>query len=171
MTGDGSVTKKRLREGHGDFPVDCPLHDTTVRLHYRVRSLAGGSPGPWLYDSLQASSSSSTAEVAWGAEASAACAAAAAAAGGASDEGSDEGSDAGEAGQASTAGAGADAAAAEGCVEADTGAGELPEGLEMCVKLMVPGEVASASCQPKYAYLVSPDEAGAGATAWHPVRP
>ncbi|WIA33522.1 hypothetical protein OEZ86_006647 [Tetradesmus obliquus] len=70
MTGDGSVTKKRLREGHGDFPVDCPLQDTTVRLHYR----------------------------------------------------------------------------------ADTGAGELPEGLEMCVKLMVPGEVASAKCQPKYAY-------------------
>jgi hypothetical protein len=39
-------------------------------------------------------------------------------------------------------------------VEADTGAGELPEGLEMCVKLMVPGEVASAKCQPKYAYQV-----------------
>jgi hypothetical protein len=39
-------------------------------------------------------------------------------------------------------------------VEADTGAGELPEGLEMCVKLMVPGEVASATCQPKYAYQV-----------------
>ncbi|WIA13375.1 hypothetical protein OEZ85_006955 [Tetradesmus obliquus] len=69
MTGDGAVTKKRLREGHGDFPVDCPLQDTT----------------------------------------------------------------------------------------ADTGAGELPEGLEMCVKLMVPGEVASAKCQPKYAYQGRPD--------------
>jgi hypothetical protein len=48
----------------------------------------------------------------------------------------------------------AGSAAAVGCVEADTGAGELPEGLEMCVKLMVPGEVASAQCQPKYAYQV-----------------
>ncbi|KAF6261061.1 hypothetical protein COO60DRAFT_1637104 [Scenedesmus sp. NREL 46B-D3] len=155
MTGDGSVTKKRLQEGHGNFPVDCPLQDTTVRLHYRVRSLAGGSSGPWLFDSMQASSSSSsnsTVDIAWGAEASAACAAAA---GGGSDEG-------GEAGDASTAGAAAGAAVAEGCVEADTGAGELPEGLEMCVKLMVPGEVASVKCQPKYAYQVrtQPDRSG-----------
>lgn len=141
MTGDGSVTKKRLREGHGEFPVDCPLHDTTVRLHYRVRSLAGGRPGPWLFDSLQ-SSSGPPADSEWGAAASAACAAVAAAA-------------AGEGGDVATAGA---AAAGDGVlsgvIEADTGCGELPEGLEMCVKLMVPGEVASATCQPKYAYQV-----------------
>lgn len=157
MTGDGSVTKKRLREGHGDFPVDCPLQDTTVRLHYRVRSLAGGKPGPWLFDSLQALNSSSrsssisrAADADWGAEASAACAAAAAsAAGGEEDEDCKDG-DGG--GSSCTAGAAAGTAAAAGCVEADTGAGELPEGLEMCVKLMVPGEVASAKCQPKYAY-------------------
>uniref|UniRef100_A0A383VCY1 peptidylprolyl isomerase n=1 Tax=Tetradesmus obliquus TaxID=3088 RepID=A0A383VCY1_TETOB len=159
MTGDGSVTKKRLREGHGDFPVDCPLQDTTVRLHYRVRSLAGGKPGPWLFDSLQALDSSSrsssisrAADADWGAEASAACAAAAAsAAGGEEDEDCKDG-DGG--GSSCTAGAAAGTAAAAGCVEADTGAGELPEGLEMCVKLMVPGEVASAKCQPKYAYQV-----------------
>eukprot|EP00198_Chlamydomonas_reinhardtii_P000593 XP_001689928.1 peptidyl-prolyl cis-trans isomerase, FKBP-type [Chlamydomonas reinhardtii] len=30
MTGTGEVTKKRLREGTGDFPIDCPLNDTTV---------------------------------------------------------------------------------------------------------------------------------------------
>lgn len=156
MTGDGAVTKKRLREGHGDFPVDCPLQDTTVRLHYRVRSLAGGKPGPWLFDSLQAlnssssSSISSAADAGWGAEASAACAAAAASAAGGEDD-----EDGG--GSSSTAGAAAGSAAAAGCVEADTGAGELPEGLEMCVKLMVPGEVASAKCQPKYAYQGRPD--------------
>ncbi len=37
MTGTGEVTKRRVKEGQGEFPIDCPLHDTTVRIHYRVR--------------------------------------------------------------------------------------------------------------------------------------
>lgn len=35
VTADGGVLKRRLQEGQGEFPVDCPLHDTSVRLHYR----------------------------------------------------------------------------------------------------------------------------------------
>jgi hypothetical protein len=35
MTGDGSVVKRTLRKGQGEFPVDCPLEDSSVRVHYR----------------------------------------------------------------------------------------------------------------------------------------
>lgn len=121
MTGDSGVLKRRLQEGEGEFPVDCPLHDTTVRLHYRVRSLAGGTPGPWVYDSRSRSTDT----------AGSATAAAAAASG----NGSSAGSSAPP-------------------LEVDTGCGELPEGLELVVKLMVPGELASATCTPHYAYEV-----------------
>ncbi len=44
MTGTGEVTKKRLKEGAGEFPIDCPLHDTTVRVHYRARRAAHQHP-------------------------------------------------------------------------------------------------------------------------------
>lgn len=117
MTGDGGVLKRRLQEGQGEFPVDCPLHDTSVRLHYRVRSLAGPSPGPWVYDSRSPSTAA-------------------------------------DGGDAEGAGAGVAAEGAAPPVEADTGCGELPEGLELVVKLMVPGELASATCSPHYAYEV-----------------
>lgn len=50
MTGDGQVLKRRLREGTGDFPMDCPLNDTNVRLHYRARP-AREPAGEWVYDS------------------------------------------------------------------------------------------------------------------------
>ena len=49
MTGTGEVLKRRLKDGQGEFPVDCPLTDTTVRAHYRVRAVRGGVPqvGLW----------------------------------------------------------------------------------------------------------------------------
>lgn len=34
MTGTGEVMKRRVRDGQGDFPVDCPLEDCNVRIHY-----------------------------------------------------------------------------------------------------------------------------------------
>ena len=37
MTGNGEVTKRRVREGVGEFPVDCPLEDCAVRVHYTAR--------------------------------------------------------------------------------------------------------------------------------------
>ncbi|GAB4824129.1 hypothetical protein N2152v2_011175 [Parachlorella kessleri] len=36
MTGDGQVVKKIVKKGRGEFPVDCPLEDSTVQVHYRV---------------------------------------------------------------------------------------------------------------------------------------
>lgn len=41
LRGDGSMRKRRLREGKGTFPMDCPLEDSRVRLHYRVLSVQG----------------------------------------------------------------------------------------------------------------------------------
>lgn len=38
MTGDGSVTKRRVRDGVGEFPMDCPLEDCAVRVHYKRAS-------------------------------------------------------------------------------------------------------------------------------------
>ena len=40
LTGTGDITKRRIKEGVGEFPVDCPLEDCTVRVHYTAR-LAG----------------------------------------------------------------------------------------------------------------------------------
>ena len=67
MSGDGSVLKRRLRLGTGEFPIDCPIDDTTVRVHYRLRPLevvegqslqdasssGGGVDGGWTFDSRQ----------------------------------------------------------------------------------------------------------------------
>lgn len=39
MTGDGSVVKRRIRDGQGEFPVDCPIEDSSVRVHYRCTTL------------------------------------------------------------------------------------------------------------------------------------
>lgn len=40
LMGTGKVTKRRVKEGVGEFPVDCPLEDCAVRVHYTAR-LAG----------------------------------------------------------------------------------------------------------------------------------
>lgn len=62
LTGTGQAIKRRLREGRGEFPLDCPLEDTTVRIHMRARQAAAAAvpPGssdsrPWAYDSRAAS--------------------------------------------------------------------------------------------------------------------
>lgn len=114
MTGTGEITKRRLKEGDGEFPIDCPLNDTTIRVHYRVRRLdlcqplKADSRGPqgasneWVYDTRQPQAVPDSA--------------------------------------VSASGEAADLAAAP--VEIDTGCGEAPEAIEMCAKLMVPGELA-----------------------------
>lgn len=35
VLGNGQVFKKRLIDGQGEFPVDCPLEDCVVRVHYK----------------------------------------------------------------------------------------------------------------------------------------
>jgi hypothetical protein len=37
--GDGGVFKRREREGTGEFPADCPIHDCRVRVHFTARLL------------------------------------------------------------------------------------------------------------------------------------
>eukprot|EP00878_Enallax_costatus_P011637 GHUV01012146.1.p2 GENE.GHUV01012146.1~~GHUV01012146.1.p2 ORF type:complete len:376 (+),score=98.18 GHUV01012146.1:1445-2572(+) len=144
MTGDGQVLKKRIREGTGEFPVDCPLHDTRIRCHYRVRQLTHPTkPGPWVLDTTQQGDlgvcslpdrdNSHTEPSVNSVDPST------------SSSGNVTSSD-----DASWPNPGVEGI--EGIIEVDTGCGELPEGLEMCLKLMVPNEVASVVCQPKYAY-------------------
>lgn len=44
MTGDGQVVKRIVSKGQGEFPIDCPLEDSAVRVHYRcVRGRGRGS--------------------------------------------------------------------------------------------------------------------------------
>lgn len=108
--GDASVLKRRLRAGQGEFPVDCPLNDTAVKVQYRVRRArpaVGAASGPaeeWVYDTRT--------------------------------RGGKEG---------------------QPPLELDTGCGELPEGLEATVKLMVTGEVASVACASRHAYATRAD--------------
>ncbi|KAK1321113.1 Peptidyl-prolyl cis-trans isomerase PASTICCINO1 [Acorus calamus] len=34
MLWDGRLIKRRIVDGKGDFPMDCPLHDSLLRVHY-----------------------------------------------------------------------------------------------------------------------------------------
>lgn len=36
LTGDGLVTKRRIQNGIGEFPIDCPIEDACVIVHYRL---------------------------------------------------------------------------------------------------------------------------------------
>jgi len=48
----GRVTKKRVKEGRGEFPADCPLGDCAVKVHVRAVALVGGeeAEGEVLWD-------------------------------------------------------------------------------------------------------------------------
>ncbi|BBN20032.1 FK506-binding protein 4/5 [Marchantia polymorpha subsp. ruderalis] len=35
MLGNGAVIKRRVKDGKGEFPVDCPLQDSILRIHWR----------------------------------------------------------------------------------------------------------------------------------------
>eukprot|EP00246_Nothoceros_aenigmaticus_P002994 TRINITY_DN13922_c0_g2_i1.p1 TRINITY_DN13922_c0_g2~~TRINITY_DN13922_c0_g2_i1.p1 ORF type:complete len:199 (-),score=43.41 TRINITY_DN13922_c0_g2_i1:53-619(-) len=35
VLGDGGVIKRRIRDGQGDFPMDCPLEDSILKIHYK----------------------------------------------------------------------------------------------------------------------------------------
>jgi hypothetical protein len=133
MTGDGGVLKRRLRAGVGEFPVDCPLTDTTVRLHYRARPAGAADADGWAYDSRARSGAAESNGSAAGAHANG---------------GSSNGNHAAH----SNGGGGSSGGGAP--LEFDTGCGEQPEAVELCARLMVPGELARAVAQPRYAYQV-----------------
>ncbi|KAI3910440.1 hypothetical protein MKX01_034834 [Papaver californicum] len=94
MLGDGRLIKRRIRDGKGDFPMDCPLQDSLLRVHYKGMLL--DEQKTVFYNTRV-------------------------------DNGAQH-------------------------VEFGSGEGLVPEGLEMCVRLMLPGEVALVTCPPDYAY-------------------
>lgn len=52
MYGDGRVMKRRLIEGKGDFPIDCPMEDCQVHFTYKARSASVGAKcESWAFDS------------------------------------------------------------------------------------------------------------------------
>lgn len=53
MYGDGKVIKRRMVQGVGEFPVDCPMEDCCVNLSYKARPLcASRTPDEvWVFES------------------------------------------------------------------------------------------------------------------------
>ncbi|XP_072997511.1 peptidyl-prolyl cis-trans isomerase PASTICCINO1 [Typha latifolia] len=94
MLGDGRLIKRRVVDGRGEFPMDCPLHDSLLRVHYKGMLL--NEEKTVFYDTRVDNSGEP--------------------------------------------------------LEFSSGEGLVPEGLEMCVRLMLPGEVAIVTCPPDYAY-------------------
>lgn len=94
MLGDGRLIKRRIRDGKGDFPMDCPLHDSLLRVHYKGMLLDGERRV--FYDTRVDNNDQP--------------------------------------------------------LEFSSGEGLVPEGFEMCVRLMLPGEIALVTCPPDYAY-------------------
>ncbi|KAJ7961336.1 Peptidylprolyl isomerase [Quillaja saponaria] len=94
MLGDGRLIKRRIHDGKGEFPMDCPLHDSLLRVHYKGMLL--NEDKRVFYDTRVDND-----------------------------------------GQP---------------LEFSSGEGLVPEGFEMCVRLMLPGEIALVTCPPDYAY-------------------
>ncbi|KAG0468100.1 hypothetical protein HPP92_017428 [Vanilla planifolia] len=94
MLGDGRLIKRRIHDGRGEFPMDCPLQDSLLRVHYKGMLL--NEDKTVFYDTR----------------------------------------------------ADNDGEPLEFC----SGEGLVPEGFEMCVRLMLPGEVSLVTCPPDYAY-------------------
>ncbi|XP_068636118.1 peptidyl-prolyl cis-trans isomerase PASTICCINO1 [Aristolochia californica] len=94
MLGDGRLIKRRIVDGKGEFPMDCPLNDSLLRVHYKGMLL--NEERTVFYDTRVNNN-----------------------------------------GQP---------------LEFGSGEGLVPEGFEMCVRLMLPGEKALVTCPPDYAY-------------------
>ncbi|KAL6649997.1 hypothetical protein ACP70R_014221 [Stipagrostis hirtigluma subsp. patula] len=94
MLGDGRLIKRRVVDGRGEFPMDCPLHDSLLRVHYKGMLL--DEPKSVFYDTRVDN----------------------------------------------------DGEPLEFC----SGEGLVPEGFEMCVRLMLPGEKSIVTCPPDFAY-------------------
>ncbi|PIN05117.1 FKBP-type peptidyl-prolyl cis-trans isomerase [Handroanthus impetiginosus] len=94
VLGDGRLMKRRVRDGRGEFPMDCPLHDSLLHVHYKGILL--NEEKTVFYDTRVDNN-----------------------------------------GQP---------------FEFRSGEGLVPEGFEMCTRLMLPGEIALVTCPPDYAY-------------------
>ncbi|KAG6744183.1 hypothetical protein POTOM_052893 [Populus tomentosa] len=94
MLGDGRLIKRRLCDGKGEFPMDCPLQDSLLRIHYKGMLL---NEEKTVFIDTRIDNDGQP-------------------------------------------------------LEFSSGEGLVPEGFEMCVRLMLPGEVALVTCPPDYAY-------------------
>ncbi|XP_021755683.1 peptidyl-prolyl cis-trans isomerase PASTICCINO1-like [Chenopodium quinoa] len=94
VLGDGRLIKRRIRDGEGEFPMDCPLQDSQLCVHYKGMLL--DDKKTVFYDTRIDN----------------------------------------------------DGQPLEFC----SGEGLVPEGFEMSVRLMLPGELALVTCPPDYAY-------------------
>ncbi|KAF9665135.1 hypothetical protein SADUNF_Sadunf16G0090600 [Salix dunnii] len=94
MLGDGRLIKRRLRDGKGEFPMDCPLQDSLLHVHYKGMLL---NEEKTVFIDTRIDNDGQP-------------------------------------------------------LEFSSGEGRVPEGFEMCVRLMLPGEVALVTCPPDYAY-------------------
>ncbi|XP_022746613.1 peptidyl-prolyl cis-trans isomerase PASTICCINO1-like [Durio zibethinus] len=94
MLGDGRLIKRRLQDGKGEFPMDCPLHDSLLKVHYKGMLL--NKEKTVFYETRVENQGEP--------------------------------------------------------LEFSSGEGMVPEGFEMCVRLMLPGEIALVTCPPDYAY-------------------
>ncbi|KAJ6968761.1 peptidyl-prolyl cis-trans isomerase PASTICCINO1 [Populus alba x Populus x berolinensis] len=94
MLGDGRLIKRRLRDGKGEFPMDCPLQDSLLRIHYKGMLL---NEEKTVFIDTRIDNDGQP-------------------------------------------------------LEFSSGEGLVPEGFEMCARLMLPGEVALVTCPPDYAY-------------------
>ncbi|KAI3782585.1 hypothetical protein L2E82_12636 [Cichorium intybus] len=107
LLGDGRLIKRRIRDGKGEFPMDCPLQDSQLRVHYK--GMLVNEEKTVFYDTRVDND-----------------------------------------GQP---------------LEFSSGEGLVPEGFEMCVRLMLPEEISLVTCPPDYAYdkFTRPDNVPEGA--------
>ncbi|KZV53412.1 hypothetical protein F511_10198 [Dorcoceras hygrometricum] len=94
LLGDGRMIKRRIRDGRGEFPMDCPLQDSLLHVHYKGMLL--NEEKTVFYDTRVDNDGHP--------------------------------------------------------LEFRSGEGLVPEGFEMCTRLMLPGEIALVTCPPDYAY-------------------
>ncbi|KAK4581994.1 hypothetical protein RGQ29_025234 [Quercus rubra] len=93
MLGDGRLIKRRIHDRKGEFPMDCPLHDSL--LHVRYNGMLLNEERRVFYDTRVDNNDQP--------------------------------------------------------LEFSSGEGLVPEGFEMCVRLMLPGEITIVTCPPDYA--------------------
>lgn len=94
VLGDGRLIKRRIRDGRGEFPMDCPLQDSLLHVHYK--GMLPNEEKTVFYDTRVDKDGHP--------------------------------------------------------LEFRSGEGLVPEGFEMCTRLMLPGEIALVTCPPDYAY-------------------
>ncbi|KAK8944971.1 Peptidyl-prolyl cis-trans isomerase PASTICCINO1 [Platanthera zijinensis] len=94
MLGDGRLIKRRIRDGKGEFPMDCPLQDSLLRVFYKGMIL---NEEKTVFYNTRVDNNGEP-------------------------------------------------------LEFCSGEGLVPEGFEMSVRLMLPGEISLVTCPPDYAY-------------------